>query len=80
MTGFLTKMICVHWTRPWPRLDLDGLGDGCDSDIDGDGHESADNCPFHLNPRQLDTDEDGQGDACDWDDDGSGMSSMHVHA
>ena len=53
--------------------DLDGVGDVCDSCLDGpnsidtddDGVPNAcDNCPAVANPDQTDTDSDGQGDAC----------------
>ncbi len=55
-------------------LDEDGIGDACDTNIDGDCKEnSADNCPTVANceadQSQIDTDEDGAGDACDTDDD-----------
>ena len=48
--------------------DLDRVGDVCD------------NCPFLLNPAQLNNDGDSAGDLCDTDDDidGVGMfSNMH---
>ena len=46
--------------------DLDGVGDDCDEDADGDGIlNTEDNCPLHVNVDQADTDRDGVGDACD---------------
>jgi hypothetical protein len=55
--------------------DLDGMGDVCDWDLDGDGWTqfcvgdfcllSFDNCPFTANPDQTDSDGDGIGDACE---------------
>jgi len=46
--------------------DLDGAGDACDPDVDGDGfNNSADNCPFDSNASQTDSDGDGSGNACD---------------
>ena len=57
--------------------DNDGLGDACDSDIDGDGiTNTEDICPLISNPDQLDTDGDGIGDVCDpsnIDSDGDGV-------
>jgi len=44
----------------------DGLGDGCDDDIDGDGFANAiDTCALAKNADQGDADRDGLGDACD---------------
>jgi len=51
-----------------PDTDGDGLGDGCDPDIDGDTVANVlDNCPFLVNAGQEDTDGDGFGDVCDTD-------------
>ena len=64
--------------------DLDGLGDACDIDANGDGIpdididldgvvDGVDNCLLSVNPSQLDTDLDTIGDACDLDADGDGV-------
>jgi hypothetical protein len=46
--------------------DGDGIGDGCDPDIDGDGLPNGrDNCPRAANADQADTDLDEVGDVCD---------------
>ena len=47
-------------------LDADGIGDVCDTDMDGDGVPNAgDNCPVTPNEDQIDRDRDGVGDECD---------------
>jgi hypothetical protein len=57
-------------------LDLDGIADACDSDLDGDGVPTEksgvrfDNCPDLPNADQADFDADGVGDPCDEDVDG----------
>ena len=48
---------------------IEGFLDADGDDIDND----EDNCPFDVNPDQLDTDGDGAGDACDEDDDDDGV-------
>ncbi|HQQ62815.1 MAG TPA: thrombospondin type 3 repeat-containing protein [Pseudomonadales bacterium] len=46
--------------------DHDGVGDVCDSDVDGDGAPNrTDNCLQASNADQLDSDGDGLGDVCD---------------
>ncbi len=69
-------------------LDGDGLGNACDSDVDGDNvtdgdgsfpcqhgqiYACDDNCPMVFNASQADTDGDQQGNACDGDDDNDGV-------
>ena len=52
-------------------LDVDGEGDACDLDIDGDTvANNDDNCPINANPNQEDLDADIAGNACDTDIDG----------
>jgi len=47
-------------------IDLDGLGDACDADMDDDGVVNRrDNCPLVDNAAQVDGDRDGIGDDCD---------------
>ncbi|XP_041915194.1 thrombospondin-4-B isoform X1 [Alosa sapidissima] len=46
--------------------DMDGLGDTCDEDADGDGIlNEQDNCWLRPNVNQLNSDRDSHGDACD---------------
>ncbi|XP_036675876.3 cartilage oligomeric matrix protein isoform X1 [Drosophila suzukii] len=47
-------------------VDLDGYGDGCDEDADGDNVQNTqDNCPLNFNTEQVDSDGDRVGDVCD---------------
>lgn len=40
----------------------------CNSDPDGDGWHTNDNCPYQYNPNQANCDGDSQGDVCDAED------------
>jgi hypothetical protein len=58
-------------------MDGDGLGDACDSDIDGDRiDDTVDNCRVTPNSGQQDLDGDGFGDACDVDIDGDLIANL----
>ena len=61
-------------------LDLDGLGDACDSDDDDDQvADDDDSCPRLSNAGpagQRDSDGDGDGDPCDDDDDDDGVPDL----
>ncbi|MBI4510664.1 MAG: VCBS repeat-containing protein [Deltaproteobacteria bacterium] len=49
-----------------PDLDVDGISNEDDVDVDGDWMDNQkDNCPLVFNPDQRDTDGDNVGDACD---------------
>jgi len=60
---------CINTYNPGQLdSDNDGIGDVCDSDIDGDGvPNSVDNCVYEPNPGQEDWDDDGIGTVCDSD-------------
>ena len=61
-------------------LDGDGIGDVCDSDIDGDGTDNEDDA-FPRDPEEdTDTDNDGIGNNEDTDDDGDGQSDEEEEA
>ena len=58
----LQHMVCVHNPEQWDT-DLDGAGDACDPDLDGDGVGNLqDNCNGVFNHAQVDLDRDGKGD------------------
>ena len=54
--------------------DGDGLGDACDSDLDGDGVDNQNDALPNNGNETIDTDNDGLGDNTDDDDDGDGMA------
>ena len=59
-----TEKAIVTFTGP--DLDLDGIVDACDEDMDGDGvANDVDNCPMVINLDQKDLDRNGLGDICD---------------
>ena len=54
--------------------DLDGIGDACETDTDGDGVvNGSDNCQQVAKDNQANNDGDARGDACDTDDDKEGV-------
>lgn len=58
-------------------LDGDGIGNACESDIDGDQIvDDEDRCPFVSSSNNADTDGDGHGDVCDSDIDGDDASNV----
>ena len=68
--------LCPNVSDDQHDTDGDGRGDPCDDDIDGDGVTNNfycvpssctgnDNCPYHPNRNQKDSDGDGLGDVCD---------------
>jgi len=60
--------------RDQADLDLDGLGDACDADADGDGvPDLQDGCPLIPDPLQEDQDGDGIPNYLDPDMDGDGV-------
>ena len=58
---------CIGFFNPDQEdMDMDGQGDPCDEDIDGDGFDNPeDNCPLIDNAGQEDFDVDMIGDVCD---------------
>ncbi|MGW8302294.1 MAG: thrombospondin type 3 repeat-containing protein, partial [Desulfobacterales bacterium] len=61
----------------FPGEVLDGVGNLCDADLDGDGEENTiDNCPDIGNPDQADLDGDGIGNACESDTDGDAVPDV----
>jgi Leucine-rich repeat (LRR) protein len=69
---------CPNVSNPGQEdLNLNGIGDACDNDMDGDGIPDkptmVDNCPRIPNPGQEDMNNNGIGDACDDDIDGDGL-------
>ncbi len=57
--------------------DGDGLGDACDSDLDGDGVDNQNDALPNNGNETIDTDNDGLGDNTDDDDDGDGMDDSN---
>lgn len=68
----------VTWNPDQKDTNLNGQGEACENDPDGDGISSfgpvKDNCPLISNVDQKNTDSDLLGDACDLDDDNDGVA------
>jgi Zn-dependent metalloprotease len=74
---------CPNNYNPYQKdSNHNGVGNACEPDPDGDGHDTwdctfvcfqSDNCPDDYNPDQKDTDSDQVGDLCDGDIDGDGV-------
>ena len=58
--------------------DLDGRGDACEFDADGDGISDETDGVRSLNDDQIDIDADGLGDKCDSDRDGDLVASEMI--
>ena len=71
LTGNTPPGMSQSWSSQFPesRVNVSAVLEP-DTDGDGFGDESQDNCPGVANPSQADSNGDGKGDACDTDGDG----------